>query len=143
MNARGKHARRKYGRRERKRLAENEFKMAECVEQPLPSLIETPLDDISDEEHNFFKRINRPIYNGFKLGMVLCPNRQCMENLKFFDTNGIHHHFRVTHKCDFTDELRRESSRICRTLLEQETKTCLEQLFALRETMVCIFLVFV
>ena len=39
------------GGRERKRLAENEFKMAECVEQPLPSLIETPLDDISEEEH--------------------------------------------------------------------------------------------
>ena len=38
------------GGRERKRLAENEFKMAECVEQPLPSLIETPLDDISEEE---------------------------------------------------------------------------------------------
>ena len=28
----------------------NEFKMAECVDQPLPSLIETPLDDISEEE---------------------------------------------------------------------------------------------
>ena len=39
------------GGRERKRLAENEFKMAECVEQLLPSLIETPLDDISKEEH--------------------------------------------------------------------------------------------
>ena len=39
-----------WGGRERKRLAENEFKMAECVEQPLPSLIETPLDDISEEE---------------------------------------------------------------------------------------------
>ena len=38
------------GGRERKRLAENEFKMVECVEQPLPSLIETPLDDISEEE---------------------------------------------------------------------------------------------
>ena len=38
------------GEGERKRLAENEFKMAECVEQPLPSLIGTPLDDISEEE---------------------------------------------------------------------------------------------
>ena len=60
--------------------------------------------------------------------MVLCPNRQCMENLKFFDKNGTHHNFRIRHKCDFTDELRRESSRI-RTLLEEETKACLEQLY--------------
>ena len=118
--------------------------MAEHIEPPPPndsieSLIETPLEDISEEELSFFKTIKRPIYNGFKLGMVLCPNRQCMENLKFFDTNGIHHHFRIRHKWDFTDELRRESSRICRTLLEEETKACLEQLFTLRDTMVCKF----
>ena len=122
--------------------------MAEHVE-PLPpnesiESSETSLEDIlSEEERIFLKTANRPIYSGFTLGKVLCPNRQCMEELQFFDPNGIHHHFRIRHKCDFTDDLRLESSRLCRTLLEEETKKCLEKLFTLRETMVCISPVFV
>ena len=65
-----------------------------------------------------------------------------MEELQFFYPNGIHHYFRIRHKCDFMDDLRLESSRLCRTLLEEETKKCLEKC-TLHETMVCISPVFV
>ena len=140
----GKHARRKKAGKGRKRLAENESNMADHTDQPLSNQsiesLETPLEDISEEERVFLKTTNRPIYNGFKLGRILCPNKQCIEELQFFDPNGIHHHFRIRHKCDFTDDLRRDSSRICRTFLEEETKTYLEKLFILRETMVRISL---
>ena len=78
--------------RERKRLAENEFKMAECVEQPLPSLIETPLDDISSFEIRFLKAF----------GNLFHLSNTCMANTRDWKTKFSIKYYLITFSWNHT-----------------------------------------
>ncbi|XP_028418503.1 uncharacterized protein LOC114543889 [Dendronephthya gigantea] len=77
--------------------------------------------------------INRPVHKSICLGKVLCPHNECYANQKFFDENGICHHFRVKHKQEFTTTDRVESLRLSRLYYEQETSDCINQIFDRRK----------
>ena len=52
--------------------------------------------------------------------------------INIFSSNGIVHHYRIKHKQDFTSAERRESTRICNDLHQQETRKCMETIFEYR-----------
>ena len=123
---------RRTGRLER--LAENAENMADAymlcagMEQLQPLL-----EGINEDERLLLANMHRPIHEAYMLHKILCPIESCVKDLHFFDENGIGHHFRMIHKCDFTKENHQESSRICQRLLEDETTSCFDLLFKQRE----------
>ena len=79
--------------------------------------------------------MHRPIHEAYMIQKILCPVESGVKDLHCFDENGIGHHFRVIHKCDFTKENHQGSLRICQKLLEDETMRCFDLLFKQREQM--------
>jgi hypothetical protein len=94
-------------------------------------------DDLSifinaNEEIAILDEIERPVHRAVHLGKILCPNDHCVNNKDFFLENGIVHHYRIKHKQDFTSAERRESTRICNELHQEETKKSMETIFEYR-----------
>ena len=125
----------------RKRLAEFEFNMADLLGDYcfVPNANEDFNDDIDEGILSMLSEHPRPAHEAFRAGKLLCPKDICVQNLYFFEHNGIDHHFRMKHNAPLTKNDHEHSVRICRPLHENETKECLEMIFRYREQKVCIF----
>ena len=117
------------------RLAENAKNMADTIIELCAGMeqLQPLLERINEDEHLLLADMPRPIHEAYMLQKILCPIESCVKDLHFFDENGIGHHFRMIHKCDFTKENHQESLRICQKLLEDETTRCFNFLFKQRE----------
>ena len=117
------------------RLAENAKNMADTSTELCAGMeqLQPLLEGINEDERLLLADMHRPIHEAYMLQKILCPIESCVKDLHFFDENGIGHHFRVIHKCDFTKENHQESLRICQKLLEDETTRCFDLLFKQRE----------
>ena len=105
------------------RLAENAKNMADTTHTSIElcagmEQLQPLLERINEDERLLLADIHRPIHEAYMLQKILCPIESCVKDLHFFDENGIGHHFRMIHKCDFTKENHQESLRICQKLLE-------------------------
>ena len=120
------------------RLAENAKNMADTTHTSIElcagmEQLQPLLERINEDERLLLADMHRPIHEAYMLQKILCPIESCVKGLHFFDENGIGHHFRVIHKCDFTKENHQESLRICQKLLEDEITRCFDLLFKQRE----------
>jgi hypothetical protein len=109
------------------RLAENVLKMADKQGQDLEVLL------LSEHERSLLDKMERPIFEKYSARKVLCGRDDCVKKLLFFEENGIEHHFRIAHKSSYTASDRESSLRICRKILEDETRKCFEILGVLLE----------
>jgi hypothetical protein len=102
-----------------KRLAENAKIMAATSSDLCAGMeqLQPLLEGINKDESLLLADMHRPIHEACTLQKILCPIESCVKDIHFFDENGIGHHFRVIHKCDFTKENHQESLRICKILL--------------------------
>jgi pyruvate/2-oxoglutarate dehydrogenase complex dihydrolipoamide dehydrogenase (E3) component len=78
--------------------------------------------------------IERPVNKAVLLGRIICSHVDCIAKKELFHNNGIAHHFRVSHKQEWTQALRSESMNVARKLHEQETRECIEKVFEYRRT---------
>jgi hypothetical protein len=117
------------------RLAENAKNMADTSSDLCAGMeqLQPLLKGINEDESLLLADMHRPIHEACMLQKILCPIESCVKDIHFFDENGIGHHFRMIHKCDFTKENHQESLRICKILLEDETTKCFDLLFKQRE----------
>ncbi len=96
-------------------------------------------DDCLDDVENMRSAIlamDRPVHKAFTSGKLLCPKQGCQQKLLFFEETGIHHHFRVKHNAEFSDNDYQSSIRARRIFHEKESKECLEQIFKYRKSKV-------
>ena len=111
---------------ETKRLAEYELNMAASFEVEYVMYV-------NEEITKLIHDIERPVNKAVLLGRIICSHVDCIAKKEFFHNNGIAHHFRVSHKQEWTP-LRSESMNVARKLHEQETRECIEKVFEYRRT---------
>ena len=92
---------------------------------------------VNDEIIKLIHDIERPVHKAVLLSRIICSHVDCIDKKEFFHNNGIAHHFRVSHKQEWTP-LRSESMNVARKLHEQETRECIEKVFEYRRTKVCV-----
>jgi hypothetical protein len=112
---------------ETKRLAEYELNMAASFEVEYVMYV-------NEEITKLIHDIERPVNKAVLLGRIICSHVDCIAKKEFFHNNGIAHHFRVSHKQEWTQALRSESMNVARKLHEQETRECIEKVFEYRRT---------
>jgi hypothetical protein len=93
---------------------------------------------VNEEIIKLIHNIERPVHKVVLLGRIICSHVDCIAKKEFFHNNGIAHHFRVSHKQEWTP-LRSESMNVARKLHEQETRECIEKVFEYRRTKVRVF----
>ena len=126
------------GRAKRKtRLADYDFKMAEN------NLCKTR----GKEKESFRVCFSEgKVHQLVQKDKIPCSHSSCEKDPHFFERNGISQHFRVVHKCTFTDVNLQQSLALRRRLHAKETMNILNEFFKSRSEKVrqiCVLFIYI
>lgn len=87
---------------------------------------------------NPFSFDSRPIYRAFLSKKIPCPHVFCAENASFYEESGIQHHWSVIHNKKCTTDNLGDARKLMMKRHGEETLRCLNELFRIRSTQVCV-----